>query len=190
MVHLSTATPERFSGLAPDPAHDLERLRRNLDRGSVRPEHLLVVPDDDGDLARLGLFTHPDGTTVTYADQVAADRPDLDRVYRTLLDGVARAARATGLTHVHATVVDRDEPAPRHKRAALAATGWGVDDDRLELEARPTRHHSVDGVVEVDPGRPEVVASWLRPWPRASTPTTGNRWRRWSPWPRPPRPGT
>lgn len=158
MVHLSTATPERFSALADNPVQELERLRNNLARGAVRPEHLVVASDDDVDVARLGLYTHEDGTTVTYADRLDPTRPDVEQVYATLLDGIARAARSTGLARVHATVVDRDEPVPQVKRAALLAAGWELDGDRLELAAPAARRARTSDIVEVDPGRPEVVA--------------------------------
>ncbi|WP_154792717.1 GNAT family N-acetyltransferase [Occultella kanbiaonis] len=160
MTRIETATPERFSALAPDPTADLDRLRRNLAGGSVRPEHLLVVTDPSvgTDVARVGIFTHEDGASLTYAFQIVPGRSDAERIYGVLFDGVAGAARSSGLGRVLATVVDADEGEPRAKRAALAAAGWEVDEDRLELEATPSASLRGDGIVEIDPSDPEVVA--------------------------------
>ncbi|MBZ2198191.1 GNAT family N-acetyltransferase [Occultella gossypii] len=160
MIRIETATPERFSALAPEPTADLDRLQRNLARGSVRPEHLLVAMDaaDDTDMARVGIFTHEDGASLAYAFQIVPGRSDLERVYGVLFDGVAAAARSSGLGRVLVTVVDADEGAPRAKRAALAAAGWAVDDDRLELEVPPSASVRGDGIAEIDPSDPEVVA--------------------------------
>ncbi|MEE6286602.1 hypothetical protein V2J52_02915 [Georgenia sp. MJ173] len=157
MVHLSTATPERFSELAPDPAADLARLQGHLARGSVRPAHLMVADIDGTDVARVTIISLPGGTNLAHAFQVPPDRSDIEGVYRVLLDGVAEAARSAGLATVETTVVDADEPAPRQKRAALVAAGWSPDGDRLELTAQPVVTARPDDVVEVDPSDPRVV---------------------------------
>jgi ribosomal protein S18 acetylase RimI-like enzyme len=158
MVDLTPATPERFSALAPDPAADLERLQRALSRGTLRPEHLLVVSGGGVDVARAALATLEDGTTLAHAFRLDAGRLDAEGIYRVLLDGLAGAARSSGLTRVHTTVVDADEPEPHAKRAALAAAGWELDGDRLELHAQTVRHPRPDDVVEIDPADPAVVA--------------------------------
>ncbi|MFL4473601.1 hypothetical protein ACIPVK_06360 [Paeniglutamicibacter sp. MACA_103] len=176
ILHFSTATPERFSALAPDPIIDLERLRHNLERGAVRPEHLVLARDADGvDVGRVGLYTHPDGTTVAYAFRLNPLWPDPAELYGVLFDGVARAARATGLQRVEVSVVDRQDPEPEAKRAALLARGWVVDSDRLELEATtegrlvpgdipgrapadlPGADNGEGRVIEIDPADREVV---------------------------------
>src|SRR5690606_4572035 len=151
MVHLTPATPERFSVLAPDPAADLERLERGLRRGTLRPEHLLVVSEGGVDVARAALVTLEDGTTLAHWFQLEAGRRDAEAVYGVLLDGLAGAARSSGITRVHTSVVDADEPAPHDKRGALAAAGWELDGDRLELHARTVRQPRPDDVVEIDP---------------------------------------
>lgn len=165
MLHFTTPSPERFSALAPDPAEDLERLRRNLARGTVRPEHLVVATSGDGaDLGRLGLYTHPDGVTVAYAQRLVPDGADLSEIYGALFDGIATAARSTALARVDVTVVDADEPAPAVKRAVLATRGWEIDGDRLELEAGTapdakagTRQDGWDAIVDIDPFDPRVI---------------------------------
>lgn len=157
MVHLSVATPERFSTLASEPAGDLERLQRSLSRGAIRPEHLLVVSDDGVDVARAALVTLEDGTTLAHAFRLGAGRRDVGEVYRVLLDGLAGAARSAGLTRIHTTVVDADEPAPEDRRSALVAAGWELDGDRLELHAQTGVHPRPDDVVEIDPADPAVV---------------------------------
>ncbi|MEV4902335.1 GNAT family N-acetyltransferase [Citricoccus sp. NPDC055426] len=173
MLHVITPSPERFSALAPDPEEDLERLRRNLVRGTVRPEHLIVAATGDGaDLGRVGLYTHPDGVTVAYAQRLASGGTDLAgtdlagidlaEIYGVLLDGIASSARSTALARVEVTVVDADEPDPEVKRAVLAARGWQIDGDRLELQAETgattdARGDGRDRIVEIDPFDPRVV---------------------------------
>ncbi|OIH83465.1 hypothetical protein BLJ79_15440 [Arthrobacter sp. UCD-GKA] len=176
ILHFSTASPERFSSLAPDRGADLERLTHNIERGSVKARHLVVASDEDGvDVGRAGLFTHPDGTTVAYAFQFGPGWTDAEELYRVLLDGLAHAARATGLRRAEVSVIDRRDPAPEAKRAALQSLGWVVDSDRLELEAgtegrslpvdargtgpaaRPGADPRESRIIEIDPTDEDVV---------------------------------
>lgn len=165
MLHFTTPSPERFSALAPDPAEDLARLRRNLARGTVRPDHLVLATTGDGtDLGRVGLYTHPDGVTVAYAERLAPDGIDVADAYGVLFDGIVAAARSTALARIEVTVLDADEPAPEVKRAALATRGWEIDGDRLELEAGAEAAATADRhgagrnrIVEIDPSDPRVV---------------------------------
>lgn len=157
MAHLSVASPERFCDLDSDPARALGRLRGQLARGAVRPEHLLVASDDEADVGRVCLYALQEGITLAHALSVTPGRGDTQEAYRVLLDGVADLARVAGLDSVCTTVVDEDEREPRHKRAALATAGWEPDGDRLELEA-PTRvSPRPAAIVELDPSDPAVV---------------------------------
>lgn len=158
MLHFTTPSLERFSALAPDPEADLERLRQNLDRGSVRLKHLVVATTGDGtDVGRIGLYTHPDGSTVAFAQRVDPDRIDLLDVHGALFDGIEAAARSTGLSRIEITVVDADDPGAEAKRAALRSRGWEIDGDRLELEAEPVAGAFGPEIQEIDPSDPAVV---------------------------------
>src|SRR5690606_36713117 len=89
--------------------------------------------------------------------RLGAGRHDVGEVYRVLLDGLAGAGRSAGLTRIHTTVVDDDEPAPEDRRSALVAAGWELDGDRLELHAQTGVHPRPDDVVEIDPADPASV---------------------------------
>ena len=156
MLHLSAATPERFSALAPNPTDDLERLLRHLARGAVIPEHLLVVADGADDVGRVGIITLPDGNVLAYAWQVISDG-DPFSIYQLLMKGVAEAGRFSDMTTIYTTVIDADQPHSEAMRVVLAASSWKVDGERLELETTPYETAPGEDVVEISPYETEVV---------------------------------
>lgn len=158
MTHVHPVVPERFSTLAPDPTADLAGMQRLLSRGALRPEHLLVATDGEDDVARVAMVSQPDGTVLAVAFDIRPGRTDAVELYGFLLEGVRQAARSAGTTTVHATVVDREEIFAQERREALSRAGWQPEGERLELGATPVRHPDGEGIVEIDPSRPEVVS--------------------------------
>lgn len=159
MFHLAIASPERFCTFDAEPQQRLAALTNRIQDGSVDPRHLLVVGDDLGqDVARVRIVVHADGSAVAQSWFASGEDADVARCYSILVDGLARAAAASGLPRIVTSVVDAWMPSPDALARCLADHGWRLDEERLELVATPRRSTPSDEIAGIDPHDPDVTA--------------------------------